>query len=115
MGVAFPLDLEGEARGAKFHQPETVVTDVAVVVCLDVASSAIWYLELPLNDEIGTVQPGRISGVIAGIIFGLERDLAIVTGFGGGDVFCVKSHEARSEVCLKTIADFAAAQSNQTV
>jgi hypothetical protein len=69
------------------------VTDVAVV-CLDVASPAIRCLELQLYDEIGAVQPRRMSGVIAGI-FGLERDLIIVTSFGGGDAFCVKSHEAR--------------------
>jgi hypothetical protein len=70
------------------------VADVTVVVCFDVASPAIRCLELPLNDEIGAVQPRRISGVIAGI-FGLERNLIIVTGIIGGDVFCLKSHEAR--------------------
>jgi hypothetical protein len=70
------------------------VADVAVVVCLDVASPVIRGLELPLNDKIGAVQPRRSRGVIAGI-FGLERNLVIAAGFSGGDVFCVKSHEAR--------------------
>ncbi len=41
MGVAFPLDLDGKVRWAKIDQPESVVTDVAVVMCLDVASPAI--------------------------------------------------------------------------
>jgi hypothetical protein len=79
---------------SRINQLEAVVADVTVVVCLDVASPAIRCLELPLNDEIGAVQPRRISGVIAGI-FGLERNLIIVAGFSGGDVFRVKTHEAR--------------------
>jgi hypothetical protein len=72
MSVAFPLDRDEQSRGAKINQLEAVVADVTVVVCLDVASPAIRCLELSLNDEIGAVQPRRISGVIAGI-FGLER------------------------------------------
>src|SRR5208283_6183631 len=79
-------------RGTKINQLQAVVAKVAVVMCLDVASPAIRCLELPLNDEIGAIQPRRISGVIAGI-FGLERKLVIVTCFSRGDVFCVKSHE----------------------
>jgi hypothetical protein len=74
MSVAFPLDRDDQLRGAKINQLEAVVADVTVVVCLDVASPAIRCLELSLNDEIGAVQPRRISGVIAGI-FGLERNL----------------------------------------
>ena len=62
------------------------MADVTVVVCLEVASPAIRSLELPLNDEIGAVQPRRISGVIAGI-FGLERNLIIITGFSGETYF----------------------------
>ena len=76
------------------------MADVTVVVCLDVASPAIRRLELPLNDEIGAVQPRRISGVIAGI-FGLERNLIIVTGFSGGDVFSRNRMRLRSMVCLE--------------
>ena len=73
------------------------MADVTVVVCLDVASAAIRCFELPLNDEIGAVHPRRISGVIAGI-FGLERNLIIVTRLSGRDVFCVKLHEASFHV-----------------
>jgi hypothetical protein len=78
------------------------VADVTVVVCLDVASPAIRCLELPLNDEVGADQPRRTGGVIAGIL-GLERNLIIITGSRGGDVFRVKTHEARlgSMVCLE--------------
>src|SRR5271166_2873943 len=94
MGVAFPLDRDDWLRGTKSNQLEVVVADVTVVVCLNVTSPAIRCLELPLNGEIEAVQPRRISGVIAGI-FGLERNLIIVTGFSGRDVLCVKSHEAR--------------------
>src|SRR5271165_1458374 len=90
--VACPLDRDGYVRGTKINQLQAVVAKVAVVMCLDVASPAIRCLELPLNDEIGAIQPRRISGVIAGI-FGLERKLVIVTCFSRGDVFCVKSHE----------------------
>jgi hypothetical protein len=92
LGVAFPFDLDGQTRGTKIRQPEPVVTDVAVVVCSDVATPAIRCLELPLNEEVGAVQPGRIGGSIAGI-FGFEQDLAVITGLGGGDACRMKSHD----------------------
>ena len=49
-----------------------VVTDVTMVMCLDLASPVIRCLELTLNDEIGPDQPRRISDIVTGI-FGLER------------------------------------------
>ena len=57
MSVAVPLDRDDQLRGTKPNQLEAVVPDVKVVVCLDVASPVIRCLELPLNDEIGAVQP----------------------------------------------------------
>jgi hypothetical protein len=68
MSVAVPLDRDDQLRGTKINQLEAVVADVTMVVRLDVAS--------PLNDEIGAVQPKRISDVIARI-FGLQRNLII--------------------------------------
>lgn len=67
------------------------MADVAVVVCFDVATPAIRCLELPLNEEIGPVTR-QIGGVIVGT-FGLEQDLAVITGLRGGDVVCMKSHD----------------------
>ena len=93
MGVAFARNLEGKARAGKVRQSECEVTDIALVMCLDVALPAIRRLDLALNDKIGPVWPVRISAVLARL-FGLERDLVIVTGFASGDIVCVKSHEA---------------------
>jgi len=94
MSVVVPLHRDDQLRGTETNQLDAVVTDVTMVMCLDVASPVIRRLELPLNDEIGADQPRQISDIITGI-FGLERNLIIVTGFSGGDVFRVKSHEVR--------------------
>jgi hypothetical protein len=94
ISVTFARDLEGKARAGKIRQSDVEVTDIAVVMCLDLALPAIQRLELALNDQIGPVRPTRIGAVLARIL-GVKRDLIIVTGFAGGDVFCVKSHEVR--------------------
>ena len=53
VSVTFARDLEGKARAGKIRQSDVEVTDIAVVMCLDVALPAIQRLELALNDEIG--------------------------------------------------------------
>ncbi len=61
------------------------MTNVAEVVCSDIATPIIRRLELPLNEEVRAVQPRRgIGGGISGI-FGLEQDLAIISGLGSGE------------------------------
>jgi hypothetical protein len=55
--IAFARDLEGKTRAGKIRQSDVEVTDITVIVCLDVALPAIRRLELALNDEIGTVRP----------------------------------------------------------
>ena len=74
IGVTFARDLEGKARPGKIRQSDVEVTDVAVVMCLDVALPAIQRLELALNDEIGPVRLARIGAVLARIL-GVKRDL----------------------------------------
>jgi hypothetical protein len=90
ISVMFARDLEGKARAGKIHQSDVEVADIAVVMCLDVALPVIQRLELALNDEIGAIRPAVLARIL-----GVKRDLVIVTGFAGGDVFCVKSHEVR--------------------
>ena len=75
MGVAFACNLEGKARAGKVRRSECEVTDIALVMCLDVALPTIRRLELALNDKIGPV--GLRGSVLSSPV---ERDLVIVTG-----------------------------------
>jgi hypothetical protein len=46
ISVTFPRDLEGKERAGKIRQSDVKVTDIAVVMCLDVALPLIQRLEL---------------------------------------------------------------------
>ena len=71
------VDREGEAGGSEFDKPEPEVAGVAIgIVGLEVADGAVFILELPLKQDVGS--HGRVGIVVGSWVLVAERDLEIL-------------------------------------
>src|SRR5216683_3236390 len=61
------------------------MTDVLLVMRLDIAPATVWHFELALDQKIRAIGIGRI-------LLGLEHGLVVVAGDRNGHVVCLKSH-----------------------